>query len=872
MKSRFLGSIGFVALGCLAAQAALAQDSITRKGRLEAGDGQLDSGEYVDEYWIEGVAGDLLDISVTSDEFDSYLIVRGTGDTVFENDDASEETVNSRILERLPASGRYSILVTSYEPGETGFYSLSGTSRARPIDSSLSSREAGSLGNGDERLESGEFSDKFTFAGEAGDLVEIGLTSDEFDSYLILRGPGGAGFENDDGEPGNSNSHITATLPATGEYMVLATSYGPGEAGSYLLQSSGAELVAAPVRGLHQRLLNLEGGEALGVGSPVSGALGPSDRQTESGEYFDAYMLAAEPGARLTLRLQSDEIDTYLVASGSDGSEFVNDDDPDAGGATDSRFDVMIPASGSMAIAATSYSPGEKGAYTLLAEPFAGSRAGNVVAVNNGAVSLGEEVEGVLLPAGEDTGQRVEAGYVLQATADQVVDISLSSSEFDPVLRIEGPNGFRIENDDDPGTRTLDSRIRATLPDTGTYRLVVTSYAQDARGGFVLSTGKPTGALGPAAETTRAIALGDKVYGALATGDESFETGELTDLYRFEGQRGQRLDITMESAEIDTYLLLYLPDGNEVRNDDGAGMEDTNSRISITLPQDGTYEIAASSYAVGEQGSYSLNIATADQSLRTLAPTPDDAQVYALIVGVSDYERLSTLDLVDQDALKLSQTLTAAGVLAPESVTMLNADATRESFTAAFESIASSIGPEDLLLVFFSGHGDKIEGLDTELDGSSETIELFDAPLHDYELAQMFESVDARTLLVIDACFSGGFDNVIDQSVDRMGIFSSDSDVLSLVAQKYQAGGYVSLLLRQALEGEADTNADHAITAGELSEFMRREFYRLALSNSLDAGGENFLGEETLGYQHMIVDRGGDGMPYGQVLMYRPVE
>jgi hypothetical protein len=75
------------------------------------------------------------------------------------------------------------------------------------------------------------------------------------------------------------------------------------------------------------------------------------------------------------------------------------------------------------------------------------------------------------------------------------------------------------------------------------------------------------------------------------------------------------------------------------------------------------------------------------------------------------------------------------------------------------------------------------------------------------------------------------------------------------------------MLLREALEGAADSNADRAITAGEVSEYMRRAFYRLALRTPLDAGGQDFSGQDTLGYQHLIIDRGGDGMPYGQVLV-----
>ena len=432
---------------------------------------------------------------------------------------------------------------------------------------------------------------------------------------------------------------------------------------------------------------------------------------------------------------------------------------------------------------------------------------------------------------------------------------------------VEGPGGFRAENDDDPQARSLNSRLATVLPDAGTYRLVVTSYDGTGQGDYRLRTGATGVESTVAAADAPVLTLGSPVTANLSAGDATLETGEYVDTYRFEGQRGQRLSFTMESDDFDTYLALTLPGGGREFNDDRAGLEDTDSWLPITLPEDGSYVLTATSFAADMTGRYQLGVQLADEAVRTISPTSSRARVFALSIGVAEYARMEGLPLTDQDAIKLTQTLEASGVLAPESVTLVNSEATRDNVAAALRNLSGQMGPDDLLLVFYSGHGDKVEGVTTEIDGSSETIELYDAALHDWELAEMFADIRGRTLLVLDSCFSGGFDNVIDQRVDRMGIFSSDSDVLSLVASKYQAGGYVSLLLRQALEGEADSNGDLAITAGELSEYMRRGFYRFALQTPLDAGGEDFRGGETQGYQHLIVDRGGDGMPYGQILM-----
>ncbi len=473
-----------------------------------------------------------------------------------------------------------------------------------------------------------------------------------------------------------------------------------------------------------------------------------------------------------------------------------------------------------------------------------------------GAISLGEAMDGSLA-RGSDT-------YVLEGRAGQRVRISLSSPRFDTVLRITGPNGFTAENDDAPGGVTLDSMLEAVLPADGSYELVVSAFNGQGGGEYRLATMDPAN---PAPGGARAVALGESVNGMLAPSDAAAFTGGFVDYYAFAGRAGQRVTFDLGSEEIDTFLTVFLPDGRQELNDDRNGIEDTDSLLSITLPTDGTYHVAASSFSPGETGRYSLTLREAEAGVRTVRPATGNSRVFALTVGVADYERISTLDRTDEDAERVTAALRSAGVLAPESVTLLNSRATRANFQTALTDLTNAMGEEDLLLIFYSGHGEKVENMTTERDGSAETMELFDAPLFDYELAAMMENVDARTLLVIDACFAGGFDNVIDQRVDRMGIFSSDEDTLSLVASEEKAGGYISHIFRAALEGAADLNSDRDLSAGELSEYMRREFYRTVLETPLQTDAEDFRDMQVPGWQHIVIDRGGDGMPHQQVLM-----
>jgi hypothetical protein len=85
-----------------------------------------------------------------------------------------------------------------------------------------------------------------------------------------------------------------------------------------------------------------------------------------------------------------------------------------------------------------------------------------------------------------------------------------------------------------------------------------------------------------------------------------------------------------------------------------------------------------------------------------------------------------------------------------------------------------------------------------------------------------------------------------------MGIWSSEEDLTSLVAERFRAGGYLAHFLRTAFAGEADLNGDRAIDAGELSTFVRRGM------NSAEVGELEAETREGIGnYQYITVDRGG---------------
>lgn len=109
------------------------------------------------------------------------------------------------------------------------------------------------------------------------------------------------------------------------------------------------------------------------------------------------------------------------------------------------------------------------------------------------------------------------------------------------------------------------------------------------------------------------IQVGQSVTGSIGAGDPHvFGRGGFR-AYRFQGTAGQRVVATLQSTDFDTYLIVGRVVGplmDELKSDDDGG-EDTNSRLRVTLPEDGTYLVVAQSFSEDGAGAFSLGLETA---------------------------------------------------------------------------------------------------------------------------------------------------------------------------------------------------------------------------------------------------------------------
>ena len=207
-------------------------------GTLSEGDFTHGDGRFFDAWVYRISTPSELVITLNSADFDAYLVVaerEGGGFRVLDEDDDGGSDSNSTLTYRFPDPGFYVILATTYSGGETGNYDLilgrAGTTTLPVIDAGSTVRSE--LSFTDDTRSNGTHYRAWNYEGVAGERVTADLTSEDFDTYLVIgQGRMGSSFESlgrdDDGGNG-TNSRLSVTLPEDGIYSVLASSYDVAE-------------------------------------------------------------------------------------------------------------------------------------------------------------------------------------------------------------------------------------------------------------------------------------------------------------------------------------------------------------------------------------------------------------------------------------------------------------------------------------------------------------------------------------------------------------------------------------------------------------------------------------------------------------------
>ena len=228
---------------------------------------------------------------------------------------------------------------------------------------------------------------------------------------------------------------------------------------------------------------------------------------------------------------------------------------------------------------------------------------------------------------------------------------------------------------------------------------------------------------------------------------------------------------------------------------------------------------------------------------------------HAIVIGVANYRNVLGLpEAVLNDARDVSSVLksnTYCGYEPSNVHLLLDGDATLERIRGALATVATTSGPDDTVVIFFSGHGARLGNpvdpesalLPVECDGQT----LGATSLPEAEFSSALRRFAAKRLLVlIDACHSGGAGGFkgrrarelpalgysekslgrLAQGSGRVLIASSRASEESWVLPNGRNSVFTSHLL-DALRGQARTSGDGVIRVFEIfnhvAEMVKRE-------------------------------------------------
>lgn len=337
-------------------------DSLT--GTINADAPLNDEGYRVQLYRFSGRESQRIDIRLESEDFDTYLVLyRDDGEppTRLDDNDDSDGT-NSRLIRTLEGSGSYLIEVRGFSQMVEGSYTLSLTEIApeRPAEPiAFGAVREGVIDDRDPTDAQNRNYDAFRFSGVEGNRVQIIARSGDFDTFLRIGSAEGE-FEvlasDDDGLGEGTDSRLSFTLPADGDYVIRVSPLSEDSEGLYSLELIDRGPAPAP-------------GSIL-VGATARGTLSESDAAAGDGSYFDAYRIHAKAGETLVITMISNAFDAFIIVGREkDGDRFevlVSDDDGLSD--THARLEWRVPDDGIYVIRAGSFGQGETGAYALKVE------------------------------------------------------------------------------------------------------------------------------------------------------------------------------------------------------------------------------------------------------------------------------------------------------------------------------------------------------------------------------------------------------------------------------------------------------------------------------------------------------------------------
>lgn len=223
------------------------------------------------------------------------------------------------------------------------------------------------------------------------------------------------------------------------------------------------------------------------------------------------------------------------------------------------------------------------------------------------------------------------------------------------------------------------------------------------------------------------------------------------------------------------------------------------------------------------------NFIRGDKNLKTSEGA--ETKIYALIVGVSRYDKFKTLKYTDDDAYRVYAFLKSpeGGAVHDDQIRILiDESATKANIDQAMDDLLMRADENDAVFCFFSGHGLNGSFLPIDSDGYRNNLS-YD------EMREKLAACKAKNkLYVADACYSGsllaartGLTKSLDLFYKKLNqssggtafLVSSKPEEYSLESQGLRQGVFSHYLI-EGLKGDADADLNQIVTIEELFNYV----------------------------------------------------
>jgi hypothetical protein len=515
---------------------------------------RLGAAAYNPRLDLYGPDGRLLatDGSGTSGDHDVSVSVQATNSGIFTVISSAIAGFGNYTLHLAKAPGEFVI-----SPGDNGGALLNGTLN----------RATNSLGD----------LDLWSFDANAGDTIVLRMGSFTFNPWIRLYNPSGVLVGNV-GSGASGVRDVDLVVPATnsGTFTVIASSFVGTGVGNYVLslaKSPGAVLVSP----------GDEGG-SMTNGWQHTGAL-------EFGD-LDVWTFDASNGDSIVLRMSATNYNPLIRLYGPNGV-LLGSAGSGVSGNRDVDLSVRATNSGSFTVVAGSVTATASTGNYLLNLAKSGAPVFVSPGDQGGTISNGWQHSGTIDLGDLDV-------FTFSAAAGDSIVLRMGSPNFNPWLRLYGPNGVLVGTAGSGAANNLDVDLAIQATNSGTFTVVAASFTVDS-GVYILNLAhSPAAVFASPGDEGGLMVNGWKYTGMIDLGD--------LDVWSFPANAGDNLVLRMAATNYNPWIRLYSPTGGLVRAAGSGVSGNRDVNFSVPATNGGIYTVVASSFTLGA-GNYLINLA-----------------------------------------------------------------------------------------------------------------------------------------------------------------------------------------------------------------------------------------------------------------------